>query len=49
MGGRTGNQRTKVTNLKVLKIYAEQNLVLVSGSIPGAKESYVLIEKNRKF
>jgi large subunit ribosomal protein L3 len=47
MGGRTGNQRTKVANLKVLKIYADKNLVLVSGCIPGANNSYVLIEKGK--
>ena len=45
MAGRTGNNRVKVVNLKVLKIYPENNLVLVSGSIPGAKNSYVILEK----
>jgi len=45
MAGRTGGTRIKVQNLKVVKIFAEQNLVVVSGSIPGAKGSYVLIEK----
>jgi len=48
MGGRTGNQRTKISNLKVLKVYADKNLVLVSGSVPGANNSYVLIEKGKK-
>jgi large subunit ribosomal protein L3 len=28
-----------------LKVYAEQNLVVVSGSIPGAKGSYVILDK----
>ncbi|MEO9478076.1 MAG: 50S ribosomal protein L3 [Cyclobacteriaceae bacterium] len=45
MAGRTGGDRVKVLNLKVVKIYAEKNLVLVSGSIPGAKNSYVILEK----
>jgi len=45
MAGRTGNDRVKVMNLRVLKIYPEKNLVLVSGSIPGAKNSYVILEK----
>ncbi|MEM6643631.1 MAG: 50S ribosomal protein L3 [Bacteroidota bacterium] len=45
MAGRTGNDRVKVLNLKVLKIYPEKNLVLVSGSVPGAKNSYVILEK----
>lgn len=45
MAGRTGGDRVKVTNLKVMKIYPEQNLIVVSGSIPGAKNSYVILEK----
>jgi large subunit ribosomal protein L3 len=45
MAGRTGGSRIKVQNLQVVKVFAEQNLVVVSGSIPGAKGSYVLIEK----
>jgi large subunit ribosomal protein L3 len=49
MGGRMGNQRVTVRNLKVLKIYADKNLILVSGSIPGAKNSFVLLEKVAKL
>ena len=45
MAGRMGNDRVKVLNLRVMKIYPEDNLVLVSGSIPGAKNSYVILEK----
>ncbi|EOR93210.1 LSU ribosomal protein L3p (L3e) [Arcticibacter svalbardensis MN12-7] len=45
MAGRTGGSRIKVQNLQVLKIYAEQNLLVVSGSIPGAKGSYVIVDK----
>ncbi|WKV13990.1 50S ribosomal protein L3 [Marivirga harenae] len=45
MAGRTGGERVKNTNLKVLKIIPEKNLLLVSGSIPGAKNSFVIIEK----
>lgn len=45
MAGRMGNQRTTIKNLKVLKIYPEQNVVVVSGSVPGAKNSFVLIQK----
>ncbi|MCS7074277.1 MAG: 50S ribosomal protein L3 [Bacteroidia bacterium] len=45
LGGRTGNQRVKIKNLRVIKIMPEHNLLLVSGSIPGAKGSYILIEK----
>jgi len=45
MAGRTGGERVKVQNLQVLKVYAEQNLIVVSGSIPGAKGSYVILDK----
>jgi len=45
MAGRTGNDRVTVQNLKVLKIIPEKNLILVNGSIPGAKNSFVLLEK----
>ncbi len=45
MGGRMGNDRVKVQNLKVLKVYPAQNLIVVSGSVPGAKNSIVILEK----
>ena len=45
MAGRTGGRRVKTQNLEVLKIYPEQNLLVVSGSIAGAKNSYVIVEK----
>ena len=45
MAGRTGGDRVKVINLRVLKIYPEKNLILVSGSVPGAKNSFVILEK----
>ncbi len=45
MGGRMGGNRVKVQNLRILRILPEQNLLVVSGSIPGAKNSYVIIEK----
>ncbi len=45
MAGRMGGDRVKVQNLQVLKIYEEQNLLVVSGSIPGAKGSYVIVDK----
>ncbi len=44
MAGRTGGQNVKVLNLKVLKVIPENNLILVKGSIPGAKGSYLTIE-----
>ncbi len=45
MAGRTGGARVKVQNLQILKVYPEQNLLVVSGSIPGAKGSYVIVDK----
>ena len=45
MAGRTGGERVKVQNLKVLKVDAENNLLVVSGAIPGAKNSIVIVEK----
>jgi len=45
MAGRTGNKRVTVSNLKVLKDLPEKDLILVSGAIPGAKNSYVIIKK----
>jgi len=44
MAGRMGNDRVKIQNLKILKIIPEQNLLLVSGSVPGAKNSYLIIQ-----
>lgn len=45
MAGRMGGNRVTVQNLRVLRILPEQNLLVISGSIPGAKNSYVIIEK----
>jgi len=45
MAGRTGGDRVKVQNLQVLKVYPDQNLLVISGSIPGAKGSYVIVDK----
>ncbi len=44
LAGRTGGDQVKVLNLKILKVIPENNLILVKGSIPGAKGSYLLIE-----
>ena len=43
--GRMGTDRVKVMNLKVVKIMADQNLIVISGSIPGAKNSTVILQK----
>ena len=43
MAGRTGGENQTVQNLKVLKVIPESNLLVVKGSVPGAKGSYVII------
>jgi large subunit ribosomal protein L3 len=45
MGGRMGNDRIKVANLEVLKVDVEHSMIVVKGSIPGAKQSMVIVEK----
>jgi len=45
MAGRTGGNRTKMINLKVMKIYSEKNIVVVKGSVPGPIGSYVILER----
>tara|TARA_Y100000814_G_scaffold95163_1_gene65721 strand:+ start:413 stop:1045 length:633 start_codon:yes stop_codon:yes gene_type:complete len=45
MAGRMGGENIKQQNLKVLKINKDNNLVYVSGSVPGYRNSYVTLEK----
>ena len=45
MGGRMGGESVKVTSLRVLKVIPESNLLIVKGSVPGAKGSYLIIER----
>jgi large subunit ribosomal protein L3 len=45
MAGRMGGDRVKVQNLELVKIFADKNLIVVKGSIPGAKGSYIIVEK----
>ena len=44
MAGHMGNERVKVQNLVVIKIIPENNLIVVKGSVPGAKGSYLILE-----
>ena len=44
MAGHMGNARVKVFNLEVIKVMPENNLIVVKGSVPGAKGSYVIME-----
>ena len=43
MAGHMGCERVKVENLQVLKVLPENNLIVVKGSVPGAKGSYVIL------
>ena len=45
MGGRTGGNTVKSLNLEIVKVLPEKNLLVVKGSIAGAKGSYVVITK----
>lgn len=45
MAGRMGGDTIKVQNLKVLKVVADKNLLVVKGAVPGHKNSYVIIQK----
>jgi large subunit ribosomal protein L3 len=47
MGGRMGSDRTKIQNLQVVKIMPDHNAILVKGSVPGARNSYVEIHKKK--
>ncbi len=44
MAGHMGNERVKVFNLQVIKVIPENNLIVVKGSVPGAKGSYLILE-----
>ena len=44
MAGHMGAERVKIFNLEVLKLIPENNLIIVKGSVPGAKGSYLILE-----
>jgi len=45
MAGRMGNEQVTVRNLKVIKVDAEKNLLMVKGAVPGHNQNYVFIKK----
>lgn len=45
MAGRTGGNKVTTENLKVVKVDAGKNLLLLKGTVPGPKGSYVIIWK----
>ncbi|MBA2423059.1 MAG: 50S ribosomal protein L3 [Chitinophagales bacterium] len=44
MAGRDGGKNIKVRNVSVMRIFAEKNLLVVNGCVPGPKGSYVMIQ-----
>ena len=45
MAGQTGAEKVKIQNLIVLKVMPEKNVLVVKGSVPGHKNSYVIVQK----
>ncbi|HIP32847.1 MAG TPA: 50S ribosomal protein L3 [Crocinitomicaceae bacterium] len=45
MAGRMGRDRVTVENLQVLKVLTDKNIIVIKGAVPGAKGSYVILEK----
>ena len=45
MAGRMGNEKITIQNLRVLKVVAEKNLLVLKGCVPGHKNSFVIIRK----
>jgi large subunit ribosomal protein L3 len=48
MAGRMGNERRTIENLKVVRVDAERNLLLVSGAVPGAPGGQVIVRPSLK-
>lgn len=46
LAGRMGNERVTVKNLEIVKVDAEKNLLLIKGSVPGAKKSLLIIKQS---
>ncbi len=45
MAGHMGDRRVTVKNLQVIKVYPDKHIILVKGSVPGARGSIVLVKK----
>ena len=45
MAGRSGGDRVKVENLEVIKILPEENVMILKGSVPGPRKSYLVLQK----
>lgn len=49
MPGHMGQVRRTTQNLEVIKVLAEQNLLLIKGAIPGSEGDYVVIRESKKI
>jgi large subunit ribosomal protein L3 len=47
--GQYGNTRVTISNLKIVKIDADNNLLLVRGAVPGFNGSVVMVRPSNKF
>jgi large subunit ribosomal protein L3 len=45
MAGRMGGDRVKLKGIAILKIFADKNILLVKGTVPGANNSYIVLQK----
>ena len=45
MAGQMGNHKVKVTNLMIMKVVPEKNLLVVKGAVPGHNNGYLMIER----
>jgi len=45
MGGHMGDEKVTMQNLQIIKVIPEHNLIMIKGSVPGAKGSIVIINK----
>ncbi len=45
MGGHMGQDQVKVRKLQILKVFPDENIILIKGAVPGHKGAYVTIEK----
>jgi large subunit ribosomal protein L3 len=48
MAGRMGGERKTVQNLKVVRVDAEKQIILVKGAVPGTPDSVVLVRRAKK-
>ncbi len=48
MSGHMGNERVTTRNLRILGIDRDENLLVIEGAVPGAKDGYVIISRAKK-